>query len=128
MPLSNRMVYPVRSTRRELIAVTGEVVCGANDAITSQDVRGGTITATGGTAPVYTLTLTAPYAKLFAFEAVVVQATATGVGCRVLTQAVSTSRTITFHFATSAAPTTAVPPGSGNRILFRAVLSRSRVK
>ncbi len=129
MGLSNRMTNKVRSVRREVVVLTGTALLGSNGAITSQDIRGAVLTSAGGATPTYTLTLNEPYSKLLSFSADLLFATPQGVIARPLTETVGTStRNITWHFATSALPTTKAPPTAGSTLLLRVVLSKSRVK
>lgn len=129
MALSSRATNKIRSTRREVVVLAGTALLGGTDVITSQNIRGAVLTASGGATPTYTLTLDAPYHKLLSFSADLLYATPQGVICRPLTDTVSAStKNITWHFSTSAAPTTKVPPTSGSVMLIRVVLSRSKVR
>lgn len=129
MGLSNRMTNKVRSTRREVVVLTGTALLGGTDVITSQDIRGAVLTAAGGSSPTYTLTLNEPYSKLLSFSADLLFTTPQGVICRPLTETVSAStKNITWHFSTSALPTTKAIPTSGSTMLIRVVLSKSKVK
>lgn len=126
--MASRVFYPpAGSLEREVVVLSGKIVFGASGAVTSETLKGATIAKRAASTGLYDITLDDKYPALLGFHVNYGSAAATDRVAVPVTEAVSTTKIVTFRIDQLDGSVAAADAASGDYAWVTLILKNTTI-